>query len=207
MFHYHQYRCTDIALIRSFVAKFPLALIISQEGDQWLSSQIPMFFEESDSVLFAHVDAQNPQFSSEPSFRALVIFMGPNIYVPPEAYLSHQLPTWNYLAVHAYGTVSVVDDPTKNLDILRKTALRLAPTPSTFRVKNDDSRVIEWIKGIRGLRIELSQIEGRFKLSQDKTPPDVEAAAKYFVDMVGKSLTTDMLLTLIGGNQQRNQSI
>jgi transcriptional regulator len=207
MFHFSQYRSTDIALIRNFIAKFPLALIISQHNDQWLSSQIPVFFDESDDILFAHVDAKNSQFSNNQSFQALVIFMGPNLYIPPEAYASDQLPTWNYLAVHASGTVSVINDVTQNLDILRKTALQLAPTPSTFRIQDSDTRVGKWIGGIRGLRIELSQIEGRFKLSQDKTQQDVEAAAKYFAEMVGKRVTTEMLLNFSGLIQRAEQSI
>lgn len=207
MFHYSQYRSTDIALIRRFVAKFPLALIISQQDDQWHSSQIPLFFDESDSTLFAHVDAQNTQFSSAPSFRALVVFVGPNHYIPPEAYVSLQLPTWNYLAVHASGTVSVINDATENLDILRKTALQLAPAPSAFRVQDDDSRVGKWVGGIRGLRIELSQIEGRFKLSQDKALQDVEAAARYFAQVTSTYLTPEVLLAFSGLKQGTGHSV
>ena len=198
MYHYSKYRSTDMSLIRNFVANFPLALIISQQHDQCLCSQIPVFFDESDNSLFAHVDAQNSQFSGPSSFVAQLVFMGPNLYIPPEAYSSRQLPTWNYLAVHASVTISVINDAIQNLDILRKTALQLASATSSFRVQDSDTRVGHWIGGIRGLRIEISEIEGRFKLSQDKSPEDVYAAARYFADMVSTRVTPEMLLAFSG---------
>lgn len=201
MYHYSQYRSTDMSLIRNFVASFPLALIISQQQEQWLCSQIPVFFEESDNRLFAHVDAQNIQFSGPSLFRSQLIFMGPNSYIPPEAYPSRQLPTWNYLAVHASVTISVINDAVQNLDILRKTALQLASAPSSFRVQDSDVRVGHWIGGIRGLCIEISEIEGRFKLSQDKPPEDVHAAALYFADAVSTHVTPEMLLAFSGSKK------
>jgi transcriptional regulator len=189
-------------LIRRFVAQFPLALVTSQRDGQWQSSHIPLFFDDSSDVLFAHVDAQNAQFATTEPFSVHVVFAGPNLYIPPEAYISPQLPTWNYLAVHATGTMSVSDDETRNLEILRKTALQLAPTPSAFRVEDTDHRVRQWIGGIRGLRLELSEIEGRFKLSQDKPPQDIDAAAQYFAKTASEQITSQMLLTFAGRKQR-----
>lgn len=198
MDHYSQYRSTDMSLIRNFISNFPLALIISQQHGQWLCSQIPVFFDDSDNRLFAHVDARNSQFSGPSLFQSQLIFMGPNLYIPPEAYSSRQLPTWNYLAVHASATISVINDAVQNLDILRKSALRLSSAPSSFRVQDGDTRVGHWIGEIRGLRIEISEIEGRFKLSQDKSPEDVHAAARYFADVASTRVTTEMLLVFSG---------
>lgn len=185
-------------LIRSFVAMFPLALIISQQNDQWCCSQIPVFFDESAETLFAHVDAKNTQFSGASLFRAQLVFMGPNVYIPPDAYASPQLPTWNYLAVHASVNISVINDVIQNIDILQKTALQLGPASSSFRVQESDTRIAHWIGGIRGLRIEVFDIEGRFKLSQDKKPEDVYAAARYFADVVSTQITPEVLLTYSG---------
>lgn len=193
MFHYPQYRSTDLELIRSFVRQFPLALITSLRDGQWQTSHIPLFFDEHENVLFGHVDADNSHFHAPPVFSVQLVFAGPNLFIPPEAYATRQLPTWNYLAVHASGTLTVIDDAVRNVDILRKSAVLLANTPSAFRVQDSDPRVAKWIGAIRGLRIDIDDIEGRFKLSQDKATPDVEAATAYFVDVARAQITPELL--------------
>ena len=195
MFHYPQYRSTDLALIRSFVRQFPLALITSLHDGQWRTSHIPLFFDEQEDTLFGHVDANNSHFQDTPVLSVQLVFAGPNLFIPPEAYATRQLPTWNYLAVHASGTLTVISDTAENLEILRKSAALLANTPSAFRVEHSDPRIGKWIGGIRGLRIDIADIEGRFKLSQDKAAADVEAAAAYFVEVARARITPELLRT------------
>lgn len=198
MFHYTQYRCTQIKLIREFVERFPLALITSFVDGHWHSSHIPLFLNEHNNELFGHVDASNSQFAITDDLPVQIVFVGPNIYIPPEAYATRQLPTWNYLSVHATGTLSIVNNSERNFEILRETALRLKEAPSAFRVEDSDHRVQKWIGSIRGLCIRMNDIEGRFKLSQDKSIEDVAAAAQYFSDALSRKITPDLLLLFSG---------
>ncbi len=198
MFHYAQYRSSDVGLIRRFVACFPLAMITSLREGAWQCSHVPLFFDEERLELFGHVDARNDQFDMPVPFSAQLVFAGPDAYIPPEGYATPQLPTWNYLAVHATGTVSVIDDGALNLEILRRSAMRLAATPSEFRVEDDDPRVRRWIGEIRGLRVALDSLEGRFKLSQDKQPPDVMAAARHFSRVAIERSSAELLLGFAG---------
>jgi len=198
MFHYAQYRSSDVDLIRRFVARFPLALVTSMREGTWQCSHVPLFFDEERLELFGHVDARNDQFAVSAPFSAQLVFAGPDAYIPPEGYATRQLPTWNYLAVHATGLVSVIEDATLNFAILRRSAMRLASAPSEFRVEEDDPRVRQWIGGIRGLRIPLDGIEGRFKLSQDKKPCDVVAAAKHFSRVAIERSSAELLLGFAG---------
>jgi transcriptional regulator len=108
------------------------------------------------------------------------------------------LPTWNYVSVHAEGTLSVERDARKNLELLRETAVRLSGAPSDFRVEDSDPRVQKWIHSIRGVSIEIERIEGRFKLSQDKSPADVEAAAAYLLQQNARRIPLELLLALAG---------
>jgi transcriptional regulator len=197
MFHYSQYRTTDRAQIRRFIGQFPLALITTCSNGRWQSSHIPLFLEDDGESLFGHVDAGNAQFHGTAPIPAQLVFAGPNQYIPPHAYASRQLPTWNYLAVHASGELTLIDDVPGKLDILRRSAVLLDPAAEAFRVHDDDARVQRWIGGIRGLRFTIADIEGRFKLSQDKDAADVDMAARYFARTAGARLTAEMLLSYV----------
>lgn len=198
MFHYPSYRFTDVALIRRFVARFPLATITMVKEGAWHCSHIPLFYDEKLDDFFGHVDAKNTQFATAESFDVYLVFNGPNAYIPPEGYATRQLPTWNYLSVHVEGKVSIIRDAAKTLEILQRSALTLSSESSNFQVENSDPRVQQWIGGIYGLRIAISQIEGRFKLSQDKKPADVLAAAKHFAKVAGEMSSFEHLLEFSG---------
>lgn len=195
MFHYTQYRSTDPASIRRLVDRYPLALITTNLDGRWQASHVPLFLSDDGAALWGHVDAGNPQFALDRPAQAQVVFSGPEGYIPPEAYVSRQLPTWNYLRVHALGSLHVDTDPTRNLAVIRKTAERLSGAPSEFRVSDDDERVARWIGGVRGIRIEIAEIEGRFKLSQDKPADDVASAARYLVRKSSEGLSAQWLLS------------
>jgi transcriptional regulator len=192
MFHYSQYRSEDAPAIRALIGQFPLALITSRAEGAWQASHVPLFLSDDGQALFGHVDARNPQFALA-SFEVQVVFMGPNTYVPPEAYASRQLPTWNYLAVHAQGRLTTSADPQHNLALIRMTAERLAGFGSDFRVGDDDARIPRWIGGVLGIHIAIESIEGRFKLSQDKSAADVAAAASHMVRQAGAGVTHELL--------------
>lgn len=196
MFHYPRYRSDDTQLIQLFIQRFPLALVTTFADGKWQGSHIPLFrSKENSNELFGHVDASNEQFNVAADQSVYVVFSGPNVYIPPEAYKSKQLPTWNYLCVHVTGTLSVDNDPDRNFKLLQETAFRLQGTPSEFRVSGTDQRVQKWIGSIRGLRLKIEEIEGRFKLSQDKNADDQIAAAHYFSDMIRSQMSPDLLLS------------
>ena len=99
---------------------------------------------------------------------------------------------------HIKGKFLIENDPDRNIEILRDTALRLKGTPSEFSVQETDHRIKKWIGSIRGLRLRIDEIEGRFKLSQDKSLKDVVAAANYFSDVVRNQISPDFLLSFSG---------
>ncbi len=198
MFHYEQYLESDMHRIRLFVDSFPLAMITTFSGNEWQCSHIPLFWRlDKCDELFGHVDACNPQFSGAPELDAHIAFCGPNAFIPPEAYSSHQLPTWNYLAVHARAQIVVDRDPERNFAVLSQTASRLEARARPFNVSGNDERIQRWIGSICGLHIKISQVEGRFKLSQDKSPEDVKSASKYFLEQSRKQLSAYLLNVLV----------
>lgn len=180
-FHYTEYRSTDQGIIDRFIDVFPLAMITSHRDGEFICSHIPLW-RQLDGSLFGHVDGNNSQFKSEQYLSAQIVFMGPSAYIPPQAYVSRQLPTWNYLAVHMQANITVVDAPHQKLEILEQTAKRLSEQASDYQVDERDPRVISNLPHILGLVIQPESTEGRFKLSQDKSSPDSLAALRWLLD-------------------------
>ncbi|QKZ03316.1 MULTISPECIES: FMN-binding negative transcriptional regulator [Pseudomonas] len=178
-FHYQEHRSSDADLIGRFIDAFPLALITSSVAGKHHSSYIPLL-RDHDQSLFGHADRRNPQFAGE-TFNAQIFFVGPNAYIPPEGYSSAQLPTWNYLAVHMQAQVQMVEDDRYALDILRRTAQAMGAQGSRYRVDEADPRVQNNLAHIVGLRLVPSEVEARFKLSQNKAQKDRDAALDWFL--------------------------
>jgi transcriptional regulator len=136
-----------------------LPLIVKDEGEHGL--------------IEGHFAKANPHWQSLAGHGALVVFHGPHSYVSPTLYTEElSVPTWNYIAVHAYGTLSLVEDDPGKLALLADLIAANEPAyldrwhalPEGFR------RTM--LAGIMGFRIPIARIEGKFKLSQNRKPEE-----------------------------------
>lgn len=182
-FHYSAYRYTDKKLINEFIKIFPMATIVSNHSNEFLVSHIPLFRDEKTNYLWGHVDANNPQFSVSQIANAQIIFHGINQYIPPEAYLSKQLPTWNYLTVHMQGGISINQNTEQNLTILETTSSLLQPKEATFQFSKQDPRIQKNVPFIKSICFKPTFEEGRFKLSQDKSFADQQAVLEKLLNI------------------------
>ena len=157
-----------------------LANLVTMGPEGLLATPLPMMLDAADGdygTLHAHVAKANPQWRS--TGQALVIFMGPDAYVTPSWYETKQLtgkvvPTWNYIAVHAYGPVEFYGDADRLLDVVtRLTALHEQPRPQPWAVSDAPEPFIRsQLKGIVGVRSPIARLEGKQKLSQNRTLED-----------------------------------
>ncbi len=129
--------------------------------------------EGKHGVIEGHFAMANPHWQSLAGRETLVVFHGPHSYVSPALYTEElSVPTWNYIAVHAYGTLSLVDDDPGKEALLADLITANEPgfldhwcaLPEGFR------RTM--LKGIMGFRIPIARIEGKFKLSQNRKPEE-----------------------------------
>jgi transcriptional regulator len=136
-----------------------LPLVVKDEGEHGL--------------IEGHFAKVNPHWQSLAGRETLVLFHGPHSYVSPSLYTEElSVPTWNYIAVHAYGTMSLVDDDPGKLTLL--TDLIAANEPAFldhWRALPEGFRRT-MLKGIMGFRIPIERIEGKFKLSQNRKPEE-----------------------------------
>ena len=129
--------------------------------------------------LLAHVARSNPLWRTHPSNRpVLVVFHGPDAYISPNWYPTKAehgkaVPTWNYATVQARGTLNVIDQDPEWLHafLTRLTAEHEATQPHPWQLGDAPPDYIHaMLQAVVGLEIEVTQLTGKFKLSQNQPP-------------------------------------
>lgn len=153
-------------------------------------------------LIEGHFAKANPHWRALTGCETLVVFLGPHSYVSPALYTEPlSVPTWNYIAIHASGTLSLVDDaPGKEALLADLIALHEPDYLEHWRVLPEGFRRT-MLAGIVGFRIPISRIEGKFKLSQNRSPqerrnvqaaqsagsPDERSLARWMERLLGSS--------------------
>ncbi len=146
--------------------------VLTTHGDLGLvASHLPLLFDADagpQGHLLGHMARANPQWKGVEG-EVLVIFSGPHSYVSPAWYEEGgTVPTWNYVAVHAYGTFHLVETRDGLLDILRRSVLTYeAPRAESWAFDESEPHIDGMLKAIIGFRIEITRLEGKWKLSQN----------------------------------------
>jgi transcriptional regulator len=164
---------TDPARLHDFIERHSFGLLVTQVDGLPFASHLPFLLERSagpHGTLLAHVARANPQWQTADGQTALAVFAGPHAYVSPTWYeAEHVVPTWNYVAVHAYGRVQVVQDRQALLDLVQKmVALYEQPLPRPWSFDGTGTFAERMLGQIVGLRVELSKMEGKWKLNQNQ---------------------------------------
>jgi transcriptional regulator len=143
-----------------------------------VASHIPFLVERDGSVLHlhGHLARPNPQVGDlARAGEVLTLFHGPHAYVSPRWYTAGpSVPTWNYVDVHAYGTVRLVDDDNWLRRFLHRLSERHeARNPDPWRMQDLPEAYLQgMLKGIIGLDITVARLEGKYKLSQNRPVAD-----------------------------------
>ena len=160
------------------IERHDFGLLISHGPAGLVASHIPFLVEREDDGLHlvGHLARPNPQVAElSDGGEVLAIFSGPHAYISPGWYASGPaVPTWNYVDVHAYGTLRLIDD----VDWLRMVLRRLsdrheARSAEPWKMQDlPEPYVSGMMKGIIGLDIAVGRLEGKYKLSQNRPAAD-----------------------------------
>jgi transcriptional regulator len=166
--------------------------LVTLTEDGLLATMLPFVYEPSVPALYGHVARNNDQWRKPAARESLAIVRGPDAYVSPSWYESKRehgrvVPTWNYVTAHVYGQLVVHDDPAWVEDIVRRLtakheAARLADTPDgvsarlpAWSVDDAPRPFIEGqLRAIVGVELQITRIEAKSKLSQNRPVADVE---------------------------------
>lgn len=170
---------TDVASLHALVRAHSFATLVSVVDGELFATHVPLLLDADRGpfgTLVGHVARANPHARAfEAGARGLAIFHGPHAYVSPRWYAAEpNVPTWNYLAVHASGPTSVMAERDAVRALLVRSAgayetgaerpWSLASIPEAFATGLQ--------KGIVAFELAIDRIEGKRKLSQNKTPAD-----------------------------------
>jgi transcriptional regulator len=164
----------DSAELHAFMRKHSFATIVTHDGSVPHATHMPVLLESGrgpHGTLVTHMAKANPQWKHfENGQEVLCIFTGPHAYVSPAWYESSPaVPTWNYTAVHAYGVPRLVRDHDRFVQMLHDLVEYYegdregrwdGEMPCEFRD--------QLMKAIAGIEIEITRIEGKYKLSQNR---------------------------------------
>lgn len=176
----------DLPTLLSYLEAHPLAVLVTRSREEGLvATHLPLLVQREVGemgALFGHVARANPHARAltDESAESMAIFSGPDAYISPEWYATKResgrvVPTWNYVAVHVYGTLRLRDDPEflrHHLEML--TALHEAGRPRPWKVSDaPDDYIGQQMRAIVGVEFTIGRLEGKWKMSQNRPDADI----------------------------------
>jgi len=170
---------TDVARLHALVRAHPFATLVSSAAGELFASHVPLLLDATDGglgTLHGHVARANPHAAAlADGVPSLAIFHGAHAYVSPRWYAgAPNVPTWNYVAVHASGTARALTDPVAVRGLLARTAAAFeagAGAPWTL-----EQVPAPWADGLQraivAFALPIERLEGKRKLSQNKSAAD-----------------------------------
>jgi len=163
----------DTEKIHAFIRENSFAILVSVKDGLPVGTHIPLALEknaEGADVLIGHISRGNEQkHTLVDGAEVLAIFPGPHAYISPRWYTELKVPTWNYISVHVYGTVKIIEGEALRaaLSRLMNTYEQHRPRPVTIgeipeKMLQDDMR------GIVGFEIRMEEVQAAYKLSQNR---------------------------------------
>mgnify|MGYP002526090449 CR=1 FL=1 len=170
------------------IKSYPLATVISVKDNKPIITHLPIIYRE-DGKLIGHIDKYNPQTELlKDNNDVNLIFSGPQCYISPSIYSTTQLPTWNYIKVHLKGIVKAIDSNEALKESLIKMTEFLEHPEHNYILEPDNQRMEGMINYIKMFEITITHWEGKFKLSQDKRPRDIENAKAELIRVNQESI-------------------
>jgi transcriptional regulator len=179
------FREDDLAKLHALMRENSFAILVTQENSVPLATHLPLLLDAqrgSYGTLLGHMSRANSQWRAfGKDQQALAIFQGPHAYVSPSWYKPEvsNVPTWNYAAAHAYGVPKIIEDEARVVALLHGSV-------NTFEAGFERPWALDMpadllrskMKGIVAFEMEITRLEGKFKLSQNRPETDQENVAR-----------------------------
>ncbi|MCS1392205.1 FMN-binding negative transcriptional regulator [Lysinibacillus boronitolerans] len=170
------YKVSDLEEIKEFIQHNSFATIVSIRKGKPIAAHIPVLLKkiEGDYYLTGHLAYGNPLWKTfEEVQDILVIFNGPHAYISSSWYEQENVPTWNYQAVHIYGKASLIEgiDLEQDLTSLLEKYESFRENPVLWD-KLSPELLQQEMKGIKGFKIKVEEVQAAYKLSQNRNASD-----------------------------------
>ncbi|MFZ1809055.1 MAG: FMN-binding negative transcriptional regulator [Cyclobacteriaceae bacterium] len=171
---YH--RNSDLEEQLGFIKKNSFGMLINEVNNKPWVTHIPFVLNSGGTKLTSHISRGNPQwkhFSSEKE--VMVVFSGAHAYVSSSWYNHENVPTWNYMAVHVYGNIRIIEGDELKTSLKELVDQHEKDSVQPISVEKMTPTYLEKeIRGIVAFEITITQIEAAYKLSQNREKEDYE---------------------------------
>jgi len=185
--HFNEER---VDVLHQLIREHGLATLVTYGPSGLIASHAPLVLDTSDptvkyGTLRGHLSRANQQWRDySPDVPALAIFAGPQHYITPSWYPAKAehgkvVPTWNYIVVHAYGRLETYEDRESLLaNVVALTTHHEASRPAPWKVSDAPASYIDaQLKGIIGISLRIDRLEGKWKISQNRSATDQAGVA------------------------------
>jgi transcriptional regulator len=174
-------RAEDRAEIVAMMRAHNFCLLVTGSGGELHGTHLPCLVDErgAQMVIELHMAKANPQWQQFYDDEVLVVFSGPHAYISPRWYArAEAVPTWNYAAVHAYGTVSVIDDRERKYAAQRRLVAAHDPQWLGGFDAQAKAYIDSMLAGIVVFEVAVTRIDARWKLSQNRGREEQDGVIK-----------------------------
>lgn len=157
--------------------RYSFATIVTVKDDNPVATHLPFVVKQMGGsvILRAHFARANPQATDSARKKVLVIFSGPHAYISPKNYESAEnVPTWNYIAVHAYGTCNLIDNEEDTLQLLKETISSYEADYLQQWDKLSPEFRQKMMKGISAFEVKVDDLQAKKKLSQNRSEQEFD---------------------------------
>ncbi len=169
MYTPQDFEVIDKEELLAFIKVNAFGQLISLVDSHLFSSHIPFLLNADEQSLICHVAKRNPQWESIETQEVLITFQGSHDYISPSWYESGGVPTWNYQAVHVYGKPKLITEPEKLKVIVEELTDEYE---SAFENPWNPEYKESLLNMIVGIQINITEIQGKYKLSQNRPKND-----------------------------------
>jgi transcriptional regulator len=172
------FEVTDRTVLFDLMQKFSFATLVSIHEGVPFATHMPFTCKPQQNLIASHIARANPQWTTfHQNSEVLVIFQGNHSFISPTWYDKHpSVPTWNYMTVHAYGKLRIVEDSKAVKKLLHDLVLQYEEEWDMLQLP--ETYMQGMMKGIVAFEIELTKLEGKFKLSQNRAEGDQQNVVK-----------------------------
>ncbi len=168
----HHYKNENIEEVKGFLAQNSFGILVNQvDGKPW-ATHIPLELgldDQGNDILVSHISKANPQWKYfEENSEVLCIFNGPHSYISSSWYKEEEVPTWNYIAVHVYGTIKILDEEAVLSSLHKLVDKYEVNSKDPISIDNLSKKTMRQIKGVVGFQIKIEKIQAAYKLSQGR---------------------------------------
>jgi transcriptional regulator len=175
------FKVNDDDIIDDFIDQYSFATLFSQHNEEPYATHLPLLLNKSDNALYGHFARPNEQWKDAENQQVLVVFQGPHSYISPSWYeTTKAVPTWNYVSIHIYGELEIIEDSKLIFESLNDLVNKYENPNSSYNLNVVEPNFIEGMsKGIVAFRIKITKIEAKAKLSQNHPVERQELVIKH----------------------------